>query len=182
MAETYTYTARSAEHPERVVTFRLRDSRMSVSLGAPLEQVERTLQIGAGEEEPEAPEEALEEADEVEPADKPKLWLKPMAVSLMERGMRPFHVDDVVAKAADDWLRVKAWIRAGNLRLLPFTLIEGRVDNPDAAHAFIEEVKERKTAAGLSIFDLLDYWATWIVGGILMIVLFQRWRRQAGET
>ena len=28
MARTYTYTARSADNPERVITFTLRDSRM----------------------------------------------------------------------------------------------------------------------------------------------------------
>jgi hypothetical protein len=35
LENTYTYTARSADHPERVVTFTLYDHSMSVELGAP---------------------------------------------------------------------------------------------------------------------------------------------------
>jgi len=177
MDKTYTYTARSADNPERVVTFTLRGSRMSVGVGAPLEQVEKALQIGGGEE-PE-PEE-LEEGAAVVSEEKPKLWLKPLAVSLMERGTRPLHVDDVVAKATDDWLQVRAWVRAGGLRLFPITLIDGRIDNPAAAQAFAEEVTERQV--GLKLFGLLDYWATWIVSGLLLIILFQKWRQESDEA
>ncbi len=181
MAKTYTYTARSAENPEQVVTFTLRDSRMSVGVGAPLEQVERAIQLGRGEKETEG--EQVEEGAELEvrEAERPKLWLRPMAVSLIERSTRPVHVDDVVAKLTDDWLQVKAWIRTGGLRLIPITLIDGRVDNPVAAQDFVEEVQERKTVTGLNLLDLFDYWATWIVAGILALVMFQKWRRKGSE-
>lgn len=179
MTRTYTYTARSAENPERVVTFTLRDSRMSVGVGAPLEQVERAIQIGRGEE---VPEEAEAEAgSEVEVPERPKLWLRPVAVSLIERGTRPIHVDDVVAKMTDDWLRVRAWIRTGGLRLIPVTLIDGRVDNPVAAQDFVEEVQERKSTTGWDLFALFDYWATWVVVGISALVMFQQWRRKGSE-
>jgi len=47
MENTYTYTARSIEDPEQVVTFTLQDHRMSVGLGAPLEQIE-TVPDGSG--------------------------------------------------------------------------------------------------------------------------------------
>lgn len=149
MERTYTYTARNADNSEQVVTFTLHDSHMSVGVGAPLEQVERALQFTPGEE-------GLEELEEeAERAEKPQLWLRPLAVSLVERGTRPFHVDDVDTKAVDDWLQVRAWVRTGGLRLFPITLIDGRVDNPEAAHAFVEEVAERQTA-GLNILGLLD--------------------------
>ena len=181
MAETYTYTARSADNPERVVTFTLRNSRMSVGVGAPLEQVERAIQIGRGAGASE--EEEVEEGApvEVEQAEKPKLWLRPVAVSLVERGTRPIHLDDVVAKLSEDWLRVRAWIRTGGLRLIPVTLIDGRVDNPVAAQDFVEEVGERKTDVGLIPFDLFDYWATWIVAGFAALLMFQKWRRKGSR-
>ena len=181
MAKTYTYTARSAENPERVVTFTLRDSRMSVGVGAPLEQVERAIELSRGGDEPEL--EEVEEGAEVELAEpgRPKLWLRPVAVSLVERGTRPVHVDDVVAKLTNDWLQVRAWIRAGGLRVVPITLIDGRVDNPVAAEDFVEEVEERKTVTGLNVLGLFDYWATWIVAGVVGLLMFQKLRREGSE-
>lgn len=185
MAKTYTYTARSAENPERVVTFTLRGSRMSVGVGAPLEQMERAISLVRGEEE--AAEELAEgelvkgEEVNVELDEKAKLWLRPMAVSLIERGTRPLHVDDVMTSAADEWLQVRAWIRTGGLRLFPITLINGPVDNPVAAQDFVEEVHERKTATGFSPLGIFDYWATWLVGGIGALMMLQQWRRKGSE-
>jgi len=180
MADTYTYTARSAENPERVVTFTLRDSRLSVGVGAPLEQVERAVKITRGEGRPEG--EVEEEAPiETEQDEKPQLWLRPVAVSLVERGTRPIHVDDVIANVHEGWLMVKAWVRAGGLRLVPVTLMDGLVDNPVAARDFVDEVQERKTAVGFKPFELLDYWATWIVAGVVGLLVFQQWRRKGRE-
>jgi hypothetical protein len=179
MAETYTYTARSADNPERVITFTLRDSRMSVGVGAPLEQIEQAVRLGRSEE----GEEKVEEGAEVEvtEAERPRLWLRPLAVSLIERGTRPVRVEDVVAELADDWLEVKAWIRTGGLRLVPITLIDGRIDNPVAAQDFVDEVEQRKTAGGLNVLGLLDYWATWILAGLFALAMFQRWRRRGSD-
>lgn len=182
MAETYTYTARSADHPERVVTFTLRDSRMSVGVGAPLEQVERAIELGRGREETEGEEAVEAEAQiEVEEPERARLWLRPLAVSLIERGTRPVHVDDVVAGVTDDWLRVRAWVRAAGLRLVPITLIDGRVDNPVAAEDFVQKVRERKTTTGFNMLGFLDYWGTWIAAGVIALVLLQRTRRAASE-
>jgi hypothetical protein len=181
MAETYTYTARSAENPERVVTFTLRGARMSVGVGAPLEQVERALRLTRGEEGPEAEEVEGEAPIEAAEGERPKLWLRPMAVSLVERGTRPVHVDDVVANVSDDWLSVKTWVRAGGLRLFPITLIDGRVDNPVAAGDFVEEVQDRKSVSGFQVLGLLDYWATWIVAGVVALAMLQQWRRKGSE-
>jgi hypothetical protein len=154
---------------------------MSVGVGAPLEQVERAIQIGRGGEGPE--EEDVEEGTpvEVEEPQKPKLWLRPVAVSLIERGTRPIHVDDVVATVTEDWLQVRAWIRTGGLRLFPITLIDGRVDNPVAARDFVEEIAERKTVTGFNPFELFDYWATWIVASFVGLLMFQKWRRRGSQ-
>jgi hypothetical protein len=176
LENTYTYTARSADHPEQVVTFTLHNHSLSVGVGAPLEHVERALQARGGETGAEAETETGSEY-RIQP------WLKPMAISLIERSTGPFDVGDVNASAEDDWLWVRAWLRAGGLRLAPITLIKGRVDNPHAAHAFVQELHERKApAAGLARFPgLLDYWATWILAGFLMVILFENWRRRRGN-
>jgi hypothetical protein len=159
MEDTYTYMARSADDPARAVTFTLHDNSMSVGLGAPLEHVER----------------ALEPEGEV----RPRLWLKPLAVSLLERGTRPFRVADVDAGAEGDWLWVTAWFRTSGLRVAPISLIKGRVDNPEAALAFVEELNRRKASAAgpIKLLEILDYWATWLLAGFLLIGLLGIWRR-----
>lgn len=172
MEDTYTYTARSVENPEQVVTFTLHDHSMSVGLGAPLEQISRVLD--AASPEPEA---------EGEEAGRPRLWLRPLAVSLVERGTRPFRVRDVYASTDEDWLRVSAWYRAGGLALAPVTLIEGQVDNAEAAEAFVQELETRKDEVGGApgVLNLLDFWATWAVAGLAMFGLLQAWRRKGAS-
>lgn len=167
MEDTYTYTARSIEYPEQAVTFTLHDHHLSVEMAAPVEQLERLL--------------PRDDAEEGELEEEAKIWLKPLAVSLIERGTGPFRVEDVYPQADEDRLRVKAWYRAGGLGLMPVTLLDGRVDNPDAAQAFVEEVSRRKdevqgTAGFLSI---LDYWITWLAAGFLFFGLLSIWRRKA---
>ena len=163
MKNTYTYTARSAENPEHVVTFTLIGDHMSVGVGAPLEKIEQTVEAVSGE---------------AESAADLKLWIKPMAVSLVERGTEPFRIADVDADVSGDRLSVQGWIRTGGLRLAPLTLTEGRVDNPAAARAFVDEIAERKAEAGgpLMPFALFDYWATWFAAGIFFLGLFKFWR------
>jgi len=167
MEDTYTYIARNADDPAQVATFTMFDHSLSVGLGAPLEQIERVLETKGEEQEAREPIES-------------RLWLKPVAVSLLERGVGPFRVADVNATAKDDWLRVSAWYRAGGLALAPITLIDGRVDNPQAAQAFVEELDKRKSeVTAFGLLNVLDYWFTWILAGALMFGLFQAWRRKA---
>lgn len=166
MKETYTYTARKADNPEQVVTFTLYDDHLSVGMTAPLEQIDRAVEATTEEKEP------PEEQDSIQQT----LWLKPLAVSLLEKGLHPFQIRDVGVETREDWLRVRIWIQAGGLRLFPITLVEGKVDNPSAAAAFSAEIAERK--ADLSGVSLLDYWATWIVGSLGLLVFFQIWRRR----
>ncbi|MGD8475492.1 MAG: hypothetical protein PVH59_15350, partial [Anaerolineae bacterium] len=166
-----TYTARSIEDSEQVVTFTLQDHRMSVGLGAPLEQLEVALQ---GTEAGEESEEEASHGTQQQP------WLKPLALSLLERGVGPFRVADVRAATDDGWLRVTAWYRAGGLALVPVTLIDGTVDNPQAAEAFVEELESRKSdvAGPFAALNLLDYWFTWILVIASIFGLLQAWRRK----
>jgi hypothetical protein len=172
MENTYTYAARSIENPEQVVTFTLQNHHMSVGLGAPLEQIETVLQqVDAGEE--------TKEKDEQ--GGQAKLWLRPLAVSLLERGVGPFRAADVNATAEDDWLRVSAWYRAGGLALVPVTLVDGQVDNPPAAQAFVKELDKRKSeeTGAFGLLSMLDYWFTWILAAAAMFGMLQVWRRKS---
>jgi hypothetical protein len=67
------------------------------------------------------------------------------------------------------------------LGLVPVTLLDGRVDNPDAAEAFVAEIDRRKDeitgAAGFLSF--MDYWITWFAAGFLFFGLLSMWRRKA---
>jgi hypothetical protein len=165
MESTYTYTARSAENPERVVTFTFYDHHMIVDVGAPIEHAERALQARQTED---------EEEYEVQP------WLKPMAVSAIERSTSPFDVSDVYADVDEGHLGVTAWVRAGGLRLAPVTFDMARVDNVDAAQAFVRQLEERKSDGQGSerLPGLLDYWATWFVGAFSTVALLGAWLRR----
>ncbi len=175
---TYTYTARSVENPEYSVTFTLFDHRMSVGTGAPMEQMAQAFEHAGAEEEVEVEgAEGEESSVAAEVKKQSKLWLKPMAISLVERGTKPFHVDDVDADVEGDWLRVRGWVRAGGLRLAPVTLMKGRVDNPDAAQAFVAEVNERKAEA-FGPLALFDYWGVWFVAGFAVVLLLQLQRHR----
>jgi hypothetical protein len=171
MDETYTYTARSLEHPEQTLTFTLRNGHMSVDLSTPMEQVERMLQARRDEDGEPA---VRDEADEG------GLWFKPLAVSLLERGVGPFEVTDVSAIARQNQLRIRAWYRAGGLGLVPITLINSRIDNPEAAHAFVHEIARRKEEASAvgGPLALLNYWLTWFVAIAALFALFNFWRNK----
>lgn len=171
METTYTYIARNVENPGQVVTFTLQNHHLSVGLGAPLEQIESMLERMDIDD---TEEDTGQSSREI-------LWLKPLAISLFERGVGPFRLEDVSAESKEEWLRVSAWYRAGGLALVPVTLVDGRVDNPEAAQAFVKELDTRKSDATgvISVFKLLDYWLTWILAGIFMLGLFQVWRRKA---
>ena len=67
MENTYTYTARSVDNPEQVVTFTLQDHQMSVGLGAPLEQIESVLQ------------QMDDEGEDAGQGTQTGIWLRPLA-------------------------------------------------------------------------------------------------------
>jgi hypothetical protein len=180
MTNTYTYTARYAEQPEKIVTFTLFDDHLQVEIGAPLEQI---AQVAANIEAKGADEEETEPGAEIIPTDLPKKWLKPIAVSLAQRITKPFRIVDVKAKMDDERLFVRAWVRIGGLRCFPINLVSGDIDNPDSAASFVAEIEKRKAdlrhkPAFLAIFD---YWATWIAAISLVMGLFNHWRHKSLE-
>jgi hypothetical protein len=107
-------------------------------------------------------------------------WLKPLAVSAIERSTQPFSVKDVYADVDEQQLTVTAWVRAGGLRLAPVTFRMAHVDNPDAAQAFVRQLEVRKTGSRRPgrFPGLLDYWATWFVGAFSTVVLLSAWLRK----
>ncbi|MGA9533197.1 MAG: hypothetical protein WBR18_10820, partial [Anaerolineales bacterium] len=120
MNDTYTFVARNAVDPSRVVTLTLHDDDLSIGAGPPIEQIERA-----------------DDDDDSKGSIGSKLWLRPLALSLLERGTRPFPAEDVFAEIDGDELTVKAWFRVSGLRGAPVTLVNGRVDNPDGALGFV---------------------------------------------
>lgn len=165
MENTYTYTARNAEDIREVVTFTLYDHHMSVDLGAQMENIETALESEANGEERMALHQPL---------------VKPVAAALIERGLRPFNVSDVDADVEDERLRVRAWIRAGGLRLAPIRFRMGRVDNPKATQAFVEELEQRKASVARSsrVPPWLDYWASWLLLSSLVSLIPLIWLRK----
>jgi hypothetical protein len=188
MENTFTYTARSREHPERVVTFTLYDHHLSVELGGLMEHLERALRHEPGETK-QAEGQERERGKEPETGDgreaprrRPALAVvKPAAVSLLEQGTGPFHVRDVAADADGDSFRVRTWIRARGLRAAPVQFTWQSVDNPQGAHAFIEELRRRQRAVSYPgrFPGPMDYWLSWLLVGILAFVLF--WPRGRGR-
>jgi hypothetical protein len=149
---------------------------MSVELGAPLEQLERAVVSESDETEVET--EAGIEHEALSHA-----WLKPTAVSLLQRGTRPFSVADVDARTDKDGLRVTAWARTKGLRLAPVIFSWDEVDNSEGAEAFARELKSRKRSAKYPgrFPGLLDYWASWFSMGLLLLVLLLWPRRETKE-
>lgn len=167
MQDTYTFIARSAVDPSRVLTVTLHDHHMTVGSGPALEQaLQGEIAEAQGEQSPIQ-----------------RLWLRPLALSLLQRGSGPFPVADVFAGSDGDHFSLKAWFRAGGLRLLPVTLIQGPVDNPDSAEAFVEELRARKSYAELrfGVLEIFEYWITWIMAFMAVFGFLQLWRRRRSD-
>lgn len=168
MENTYTFIARSAQNPLRVATFTLYADRMSIGLGAPLEQVGALIS--------EESEEPSDDSRDVIATESP--WLRPLIISLIERRSAPFHVRDVEIHRSNGGLSVYAWSRVAGLRLFPVIMTWDEVDNPAAADDFVREIKERKQAASpvRKFIGFLDYWASWVVGLLAVIFMVSRQR------
>lgn len=164
MEDTYTFIARSASDPSRVLAVTLHDHRMSVGSGPALAEAVRGSDPNEDQESPIQ-----------------RVWLRPLALSLLQRGRGPFDIADVFARADGDYLSLKAWFRAGGLRALPVTLIQGIVDNPDSAGAFVEELRSRKSSleTRFGVLEIFDYWITWIMAVMTLFGFFQLWRRRS---
>jgi hypothetical protein len=159
MEDTYTYIARSESNPAHVATFTLYDSTLSVGTGPALENVQRIAQSG--------------EQGGSSLALKP--ILKPAAIRLMRSAGQRFDIADVDAHTTDGSLLVRIWTRVAGLRLAPITFKWEAVDNREAADSFVVEVERRKQESSNPgwFTGLLDYWITWIIGGVLLVWLIR---------
>jgi hypothetical protein len=159
--QTYTYTARSVKNPDRVVTFTLYDGHMRVNLTGLLEQASAVSQ---------AEEKTAEVKEQI------TTQIKPMAMKIAEEMTEPVHVNDVQASLSDERLRITFWQRLAGLRLAPVMFNMGKIDNEEAADAFINELEQRqeKESHAGKFFGPLDYWIGWL-GMILVIGLLIRW-------
>ncbi len=167
MHDTYTFTARSADKPEEMATLTLHDHSLSVELGsALLEQIEKLFQGGEAVENGRLPP-----------------WLVPAIAWLVQQALRPFSVADVNARVREEGLWMTAWLRVAGLRLAPLTVRWERVDNPDAAKAFVQELNKRKVSVAHpgKYPGPLDYWASWVLIGFLLLILPLRWLRGDGK-
>jgi hypothetical protein len=162
--ETYTYTARNVDDPDRVITFTLYGNYLRVNLTGLLDK------LGKISESEERGEEVRRQL---------KTQLPPASMKLIEQFSGPIHVRDVDVRLRDDRLTVSAWQRLGGLRLAPVVFGLGEVDNPEGARAFVDEVEERRESSPtVSRFvGPLDYWAGWaLLVGVIAILL--RWPRR----
>jgi hypothetical protein len=150
MTDTYTFTARSAEDPQNVVTFTLEDHQLQVNLTGLLEPLSSITD----------PEEMQEQARKVMRAQ-----LKPGVLKFVEGFTGPVPVSDVEASLRGQDFHLTAWQRIRGLRLAPVRFKMEQVDNPEAAEAFVEELTVRKEEADhTSAF--LGRWITGLAGSV----------------
>lgn len=161
MQDTYTYTARSADDPDRMVTFTLANGHMMLNLTGVLD---RLSEVTSAEEKAAAIREQL------------KKQATPSVMKGIEQLSGPVHVRDVAADLDDGRLTVRAWQRAGGLRLAPMVIGIDHVDNVEAASAFVQELDARQEGAASAgkFAGPLDYWFGWAVLLLALIVLV-RW-------
>lgn len=166
MTNTYTYTARSADDPQRVITFTLREEYLEINLTGMLDSIEEVV---SGEE----------KGDTIKA--QVKTQAKPAALKVMEAFSGPIHISDVMGEVEEDKLKLRVWKRLGGLRAAPVLLDFASVDNPEAAKAFITELNERKRRAEHlgRFFGPLDYWFGWIALAVVLLVLWKWPRKKA---
>lgn len=167
MHDTYTYTARSAENPDAIVTFTLTDHSLRVNLTGMVEKMERVL---ASEDKP------------TEVRHQVQSQIQPAAARLVQGSFEAIPLDDVNASFNGERLRVNTWKRLGGLKLAPLLITISQVDNPEATEAFVEELNERKSEAEPTgkFFGPLDYWIGWagLAVGLLALI---RWSTRRSE-
>ena len=159
MKDTYTYTARSAADPDRVVTFTLVNGHMMLNLTGVMDQLSEVVT-------------ADEKATTVK--EQMKKQIGPSMMKGIEQLSGPVHVRDVAADLVEGRLVVRAWQRAGGLRLAPMVIGIDRVDNVEAAEAFVEELDTRQNSVQSAgkFAGPLDYWFGWAA---LFLIVLLRW-------
>lgn len=167
MTETYTYTARHALDPEKVITFTMQGEILQINMTGMLDSIGDIL----GDENRK---EALKS--------QVKKQARPTMLKVMEGMTGPIHISDVKGEMAgedSDELKLTVWKRVGGLRAAPIRLNFGKVDNPPAAEAFIQRLSQRKNETEHigKFFGPLDYWLGWFVMIFAVIILWKwPWR------
>lgn len=166
---TFTYTARSANDPNKMAMFTLYNGSVSVELGNVIME-----QVG----------EAYDTFRDEESNNDLKSWIKPAATGSIQKLIKPIPLADFDAEISGDALQTTAWIRAGGLRLAPVMMTWQEVDNPGGAQAFVTELQKRKE----TIQDErtrpapLDYWVSWIAIGLMTVLLpvifIRQWQKR----
>lgn len=161
MENTYTFTARSSENPQKVATFTLDNGSVQVQLGdALIEQATDASLI-------------LDRDEDMEL----QVVAKPFVTGLLQRSMRPLPVTDFEATLDQDRLKTTAWVRQKGLRVAPISVTWNHVDNPDAAASFVKEVEARQqVAASPQTFpSIFDYWLSWMLLATAVVLLPVLW-------
>ena len=172
MAETYTYTARDADNPDSLVTITLYPDYVKINPTGLWDQLGKlsTSDEKAGELRRQLASQA-----------------GPTALKIIESISGPIHLSDFSVTLEDEQLRINTWQRLSRLRLTPINLTIQRVDNPDAAEAFVAELQRRKQeiASAQALPGIFDYWAGWmalaigLLTGVLVVVLINRRNKQS---
>lgn len=153
---TMTFTARSAENPDKMAMFTLHNGSVSIQLGnALLEQVEEAYDnFRAGDDRTLA------------------TWIKPVATGTLQQLLEPIPLADFDAELKDETLQTTAWLRAGGLRLAPVMMSWQQVDNPAGAEAFMTALVARKKELDEErLPNPFDYWIGWVLLGVASLVL-----------
>lgn len=155
---TLTFTARGIEDPDKMATFTLQNGSVSVQLGNAL--LTEIVNIS----------ETYQAEEDVNIAD----WTKATAVGAAQKMLRTLPLQDFDADMDGNTLHATAWIRKGGLRIAPVPMTWQKVDNPEAARAFVKEVDDRRNHLPdvQALPSILDYWASWLVIGVSGVVAF----------
>lgn len=167
LQDTYTYTARSAENPDAIVTFTLMDHSLRVDLTGMVEKMEKVI---AADDKPSEIRHQIQSQ------------MQPAAAKFFQGTFKAIPLGDVFASFDGDRLQVNTWKRVGGLRLAPAQITIDEVDNPEATEAFIEELNERKSSAKQAgrFLGPLDYWIGW-AGLIVGLIALFRWSSRRRE-
>ncbi len=161
---TYTYTARNAGNPNKVLTFTLQGDFLKINLTGLEDDL---AEIIGGDKNKENLKETISDQT------------GPTALKVMEGISGPVHLGDVSVRLSGENqnnFKITLWKRLAGLRAAPVVLDMGEIDNPPAAGKFAEELRARQESAGKisKFFGPLDYWLGWIGMALLALVFIRR--------
>jgi hypothetical protein len=153
---TFTYTARNANNPKKVITLTLVDDTFKINLTGLFDQARE-----------------IANAEKILPATQAQanIQAKPMVMKMLETTSGAgVDINDTRVVLKDKALKIIVWYRLAGLRLAPLVIHMGEVDNPAGATAFCQELSRRQdsTDSASLFFGPLDYWLGW--AGVLLFL------------